>query len=151
MNKQLNIIIVFLILISGCNNNNKQIGDYIAASSITKDGFAKNRNQMLRAQGKEIKIWGFVDHPNIFVDSTTWKFKIKAKQNDEVGKSFSVIVPNDQGKDALLKVFLADEKADRATRVFVKGKVFVFDAPNMWGSSTGISIKVESTRDIQIK
>lgn len=149
MNKQLNIIIVFLILISGCNN--KQIGDYIAASSITKDGFAKNRNQMLKEQGKEIKIWGFVDHPNIFVDSTTWKFNIKAKQNDEVGKSFSVIVPNDQGKDALMKVFLADEKADRATRVFVKGKVFVFDAPSMWSSNTGISIKVKSTRDIQIK
>lgn len=149
MNKQLNIIIVFLILISGCNN--KQIGDYIAASSITKDGFAKNRNQMLKEQGKEIKIWGFVDHPNIFVDSTTWKFNIKAKQNDEVGKSFSVIVPNDQGRDALMKVFLADEKADRATRVFVKGKVFVFDAPSMWGSNTGISIKVKSTIDIKIK
>ncbi|MGA7877171.1 MAG: hypothetical protein WCA08_16040 [Desulfoferrobacter sp.] len=121
------IVLIIATLMVGCNEGT---GDYIAASSVSKNGFAWNRKEMRDLRGQEIKIWGFVDHSNIYGDegakqilgdwwsgdgpsASTWSFNLKSRENDEVGHSFSVRVPNDQGRDDLLKAFLADAKAQR--------------------------------------
>ncbi len=36
-------------------------------------------------------------------DATTWRFNLKAEADDEVGHSFPVHVPNDPGRDDLLR------------------------------------------------
>ena len=147
------VIAASFVLVNGCN---KQIGNYVAASSISKGGFAKDRKQMLEANGSEIKTWGFVDHSNIFADgvdgsrqnSTKWRFDLKGKPNDEAGSSFSIYLPKDEGRDKLLEVFTANEKEGKPTRVFVKGKIFTFDAPTNFNRLTGLYMEVESTIDI---
>lgn len=155
-------MLVVVTSLAGCN---RQIGEYSATSSISTDGFARDERQMIELQGKEIKLWGFVDHSNLYgdegarkilgdwwsgdgPDATTWRFNLKAEENDEAGHSFPVYVANDHGRDDLLLLFLADAKANRPTKVFVKGTILPYDAPTNAGSLTGIRMEVQSASDI---
>jgi hypothetical protein len=146
----------------------KQMGDYAAVSAISKYGFARNPEEMRQADGREVKLWGFVDHGNLYGDdgakeileewwsgegpgAGSWRFNIMAKASDGTGRSFAVHVPNDQGRDDLLKVFVADARAGRATRVFVKGRIFTFDAPTNVITLTGLYMELRSSRDILLQ
>ena len=161
-------IVIMLVLISGLVGCVTQIGDYTAASSISKDGFARDEQQIRELQGQEVKLWGFVDHRNLYgdegakailedwwsgdgPDASTWQFNMKARQNDEAGHSFPVYVPNDQVGDHLLQLFLADARAQRPTKVFITGRLFTFDAPANVNSLNGIYMELESTNDILLE
>jgi hypothetical protein len=113
-------------------------------------------------------LWGFVDHCNIFGDdgakkiledwwsgdgpsAMTWSFNLKANVDDEAGHSFSVRVPNDAWRDDLLKVFLVDARGKKPTKVFVKGKIFTFDAPTNVGRFTGLYMELQSSKDIALE
>jgi hypothetical protein len=166
MNKYLNLIILAATLLAtGCN---KQIGDYVAASSISRNGFARDAEAMRRLNGQEIKVWGFVDSGNIYgdadakeilgalwssegPDAATWRFNLKADPDDKTGNSFPVLVPNDPGRDELLRAFVADANAQRPTRVFVTGKLHTFDAPTNTGALTGLTMELRSSNDILLE
>jgi len=166
MNKQHIITALFITaLMVGCQ---KRTSDYVEASSISKGGLARNAKEMRKINGQEIKIWGFVDRSNIYgVDgakkiledwwsgdgpnATTWSFNLKANEDDEAGHSFSVHVPNDPWRDDLLKVFLANARAQRPTKVFVKGKIFTFDAPTNFRRFTGLYMELQSSQDISLE
>jgi hypothetical protein len=166
MNRRLVYMILALtLLLAGCTG---QSGGYTAASSISKDGFATDGQAMRKASGQEIKLWGYVDHGNLYGDErareilqdwwsgkgpapTTWRFDLKARDNDATGHAFAVHVPNDAGRDALLKVFAADAKAKRPTKVFIKGKLFTFDAPTGGVLLTGLRMEVQSSADILLE
>jgi uncharacterized protein len=147
-----------------CSN---QAGDYLAASSISRFGFAKNHDQILAWQGKKIRIWGYVDHQNLYgdesakqilgewwsgygPDSRTWRFNLKAKQNDPAGRSFAVFVAEDPGRDEMLKIFLADARAGRPTKVYLEGSLLTFDAPTNLRPLHGLRMQLQSSRDIQL-
>jgi hypothetical protein len=168
MNRRLNliaflIVVAPLVLMSGCN---RQIGDYVAVSSISRNGYARNEKLMREINGNEIKVWGFVDHSNIFADDAdyilgdwlggkgpgpgTWRFNLKSEPDDDPGASFMVCLPNDEGRDKLLKIFVTDAKAGKPTRVFVKGRIFTFDAPVNFSTLTGLRMEVESTENISV-
>lgn len=142
--------------------------DYIAASSFSKDGFARDAETIRELEGQMVKIWGFVDHNNLYGDEgaqailgdwwsgtgpndTTWRFNLKAQAHDAAGKSFAVYVPNDEGRDELLKAFLADARAQKPTKVFVKGTIFTFDAPTNAASLTGLRMDLSSSHDILLE
>ncbi len=167
MNKYLSLIIILIVttFLAGCN---EQVGDYMAASSISRDGFARDEKEMRELDGQEVKIWGFVDHANMYGDegakgvledwwsgdgpsATTWRFNLKAREDDEAGHSFPVHVPNDPGQDDLLNVFLADARAQKPTKVFVKGRIFAFDAPTNALPLTGLYLELESSYDILLE
>lgn len=156
---------MFLIanMLPGCRD---RINGYSAASSFSRSGFAKNEDWVLNNQGQEIMVWGYVDHHNLYGDksaknildewwggypsaSGTWRFDLKANANDKPGQSFSVQIPNDSGRDEILKVFVADAKAQRPTKVFLKGKLFAFDAPVNTRSYTGIFMELKSSQSIR--
>ena len=156
------VMLVVTVFLAACSD---QKGDYIAASSLSKDGFARNAAEVRKLHGQEVKLWGFVDHGNLYGDegakqilgerwsgdgpnATTWRFNLKAKADDEVGRSFAVNVPNDPGRDDLLKAFLADASAGKPTKVFLKGTLFTFDAPTNAAPLTGLSLDLQSSRDI---
>ena len=162
--KYLAIMLVAALLLVGCS---EQIGDYISASSISKDGFARDAEALRKMDGQEIKIWGFVDHSNMYGDedvktiledswsgdgpnADTWRFNLKARADDEAGHSFSVQVPNDEGRDDLLRVFLADARAQRPTKVFLTGKIFTFEAPTNAAPLTGLYMEAQSSRDVVV-
>ena len=59
-----------------------------------------------------------------------------------------VRVPNDPGRDNLLRTFVADAKAGRPTKVFVKGTLHAFDAPTNGITLTGLYLELGSSGDI---
>jgi len=100
MDRRFMFIMFFIAaLLFGCN---EQMGDYIAASSISEKWFALDSAEMRKAHGQVIKIWGFVDYSNMYgnhdaktilggwwsgegPNSTTWRFNLKTKQDDKAG------------------------------------------------------------------
>ena len=168
MNRYVGIVIMLVVtafFLVGCS---EQIGDYTAASSISENGFARDEKQMRELDGQEIRIWGFVDQANMYGDegakeilgdwwsgdgpsATTWLFNLKAREDDEAGQSFAVQVPNDAGRDDLLKVFVADAKAQKPTRVFLTGRIFTFAAPSNAVSRTGLYMELQSSHDILLE
>ena len=157
-------ILFVALLLAGCD---QRADGYLAASAISQNGFAANGKGVQQALGREIRLWGFVDHGNLYGNdgarrilaewwsgdgpsATTWRFNLKAKADDEVGRSFQVHVPNDPGRDALLKAFLADARAGKPTKVFLKGRLFTFDAPTNARTLVGLTMDVQSSRDIRL-
>jgi hypothetical protein len=156
------ILLVVTPLLWGCDARQ---GDYVPASSISRKGFAKDAEAVRAANGREVKLWGFVDHGNLYGDEgarkvlqdlwagdgpsrTTWRFDLKAGRGDAVGQGMPVHVPNDEGRDALLRRFVADARAHRPTRVFLEGKLFTFDAPTNVVRLEGLYMELRSSDDI---
>ena len=167
MNRYVSLVIILVVttFLVGCS---EQIGDYIAASSISENGFAKDEKHVRGLEGEEVQIWGFVDHANMYgdedakeiledwwsgdgPDDTTWRFNLKAREDDQAGQSFAVHVSNDEGRDNLLRAFVADARAQKPTRVFVKGRILTFDAPANAVSRTGLYMELESSHDILLE
>ncbi len=165
MKRLLPSLLVAATLLTGCQ---LPTGDYVAASAISQDGFARDGAALRQLQGQEVKIWGFVDHGNLYgdegtklilgdwwsgegPDTDTWRFNLKANADDEVGHSFPVHVPNDPGRDALLKAFAADARTGQPTQVYVKGRIFTFDAPANVMTLSGLLMELEGSQDIQLE
>jgi hypothetical protein len=166
MNQHILLVLpVIAMLLVGCHARRS---DYIPASAISQSGFARNSKEMRSINGQEIKLWGFVDYSNLYGDesakrilqewwsgagpsATTWSFNLKGKADEAAGHSFSVQVPNDPGRDAWLKAFLANARAGRPTKVFVKGRIFTFNAPTNMMEHTGLYIELQSSQDIQLE
>jgi hypothetical protein len=64
------------------------------------------------------------------------------------GNSFAVHVPVDGKRDGILGLFVANAGAKKPTRVFLKGKVFKFDAPTNFTRQTGLYVELASSDDI---
>lgn len=163
-----NFGVIFLVIATflvGCND---QKGDYMAASTISANGFARNADEIRKLDGQEVKLWGFVDSGNLYGDegakailgdwwsgegpsATTWRFNLKAHAEDAAGHSFAVHVPNDPGRDDLLKAFVADAKAQRPSKVFVTGRLFTFAAATNVTALTGLYMEVRSSDDILLR
>ncbi len=149
------IILIAPLLLGGCVD--KSMGGYVPASSFSKKGFAKNRKEALAHRGKVLKVWGYVDGGNVFPKDWgdnqpgKWRFHLKAKPSDDVGQSFSIHIPVDDGHDGLVALFEANDLVDKPTRVFVTGILSTFDAPMNFVTKTGLSMDVNSSKDILFK
>jgi hypothetical protein len=158
-------MLVVSLLLAGCQ---QQVGDYVAASSISRNGFARDAAALREADGQEVKLWGYVDPSNLYGDASaqailgdwwsgegpdaaTWRFNLKARAGDEAGQSFAVDVPNDAGRDDLLRAFVADAQAQRPTKVFVTGRLFTFAAPASDRVRTGLTMEVQSSSNILLE
>jgi len=155
---------VAMALLLGCH---EPAYDYVAASSVVRNGFARDGAAMRAAQGKTVVVWGFVDNGNLYGDdgakailaewwggagpsTSTWRFDLKAGEQDAAGHGFSVYVANDPGRDALLRSLVADARAHRSTKVFVKGRIFTFAAPTNFARLAGLHMEVLSSQDIRV-
>jgi len=154
-------MIMATVLVTDCY---ERTGDYIAASGISENGFASSAT-MPASDGQTIQLWGFVDYSNLYENSgarnvlgdlwsgdgpgpATWRFNLKAHEDDSAGNSFAVHISDDDRRDAVLKVFVANAREKKPTRVFLKGKVFTFDAPTNLARHTGLYIEMASSGDI---
>jgi heat shock protein HslJ len=141
--------------------------DYLAASSISRNGFAIDDEEMRQLDGQEVMLWGYVDHGNIYgdegaktilgdwwsgegPDAATWRFNLKANADDQIGNSFAVHVANDAGRDELLRQFVADARAQQPTKVYVTGRLATFEAPSSDRVRTGLMLDVQSSSDIRL-
>ncbi len=152
------------LLLVGCQ---QQVGDYVAASSISRNGLARDGAALSQANGREVKLWGYVDPSNLYgdegareilgdwwsgdgPDAATWRFNLKARAGDAAGESFAVTVPNDAGRDDLLRRFVADAQAQRPTKVYVTGRLTTFAAPSGDRVRTGLMLDMQSSSDIRL-
>ncbi len=148
--------------LAGCDQPR---GQYLSASSIARKGFVLDHQSISDMQGGPVRLWGFVDHGNLYgdgrakgvlaewwsgdgPDADTWRFDLKAEADDPVGHSFAVLIANDAGREDLLERFVADARARRATKVFVTGRLFTFHAPTQTRDLTGLYLQVRSSQDI---
>ena len=153
-----------ILLMTGCNDN---IDGYLAVKGIARNGFLIDDQAIGDLSGQQVRLWGYVDHGNLYGDSSarkilgewwagegpdagSWRFNLKADADDAVGHSFAVHVPNGEGRDALLKVFVEDAREQIPTRVFLKGKLLTFDAPTQFSGLTGLYLEVSSPEDVQV-
>jgi hypothetical protein len=153
------------VLLAGCG---QRIGDYTSVSSFSRDGFARSAKQARSLNGRELAVWGYVDYGNMYgdaaakgmlgqwwsgegPDSSAWAFNVKTGPDVPVGRSFQVRVPNDSGRDELLRAFAANATAGRPTQVFLRGKMHTFDAPTGGGKRTGLYMEVESSQEISLQ
>ncbi len=157
-------LFVASVLMIGCRETST---GYVPASSISEHGFARDPDLLRARQGEVVRLSGFVDHGNLYGDDGTrailgdwwsgsgprpdaWRFNLKANESDETGQSFAVHVPNDDGRDDLLRKFAADAAAGRPTPVLVTGRLYAFDAPGNLSSQTGLYLEVASSGDVQL-
>ena len=61
-----------------------------------------------------------------------------------------MFVAVDPGRDELLKVFLADARAGRPTKVYLEGSLLTFDAPTNGRLLHGLRMELQSSRDIRL-
>ncbi|MEX1315898.1 MAG: hypothetical protein AB1Z22_02080 [Synechococcaceae cyanobacterium] len=152
--------VTILVLVTGCD---EQIGGYLPASSIsTRTGFARNRKQALKMSGKEIKLWGYVDYSNVYADGAgdavptdwdqvhshnltpdMWRFDLMIRPDGEAGCGFAVYLRKHEDGKKLFAGFSTNERAGKPSRVYVKGKVFTFDAPTNLMGLTGLYMESE--------
>lgn len=139
--------------------------DYLPASKFSRAGFARADVNLEPLLGREIRVQGFVDHLNIYGDEAakailgewwagagpdeqTWRFGLKADESDPAGHAIYVEAPNDLLRNDLLSLFAADARAGRPTQVYLRGRLFTFDAPLNVAGRTGLRLEVASTRDL---
>ena len=156
-------VLVAALGLAGCNG---QIGEYLPLSEIVRNGFVGDEGEVEELRGRELRLWGFVDQGNLYgdadakrvlgewwsgdgPDADTWRFNLKAKSSDPVGRSFAVLVPNDEGRECRLQRFATDARARRATKVFVTGRLFTFHAPTQTLDLTGVYLRLSSSQDIR--
>lgn len=157
--------LVLAAVLAGCGG---RIGDYAPASSLSDGGFARDVATVRRLEGREIAVWGYVDAANLYADPATrlilgewwsgdgpdgqtWRFNLAAQDDDPAGRSFAVTVRNDPGRDPLLARMVADARAGRPTRVFLRGRLFTFDAPANLGRRLGLSMVVDSSAAVRLE
>lgn len=150
--------------LTGCDG---QIGEYVPASAIARGGFVTDPKALDEPRGVEVRLWGYVDQGNLYGDADAkrilgnwwsgegpdpyhWRFDLKAQADDPPGHSFAVLVPNDAGREDLLERLVADARAQRATKVFVTGRLFTFHAPMQILDRTGLWLQLRSSQDIRL-
>ncbi len=157
--RHLFLALLAVLLVVGAEGCERSIGPYRAASTISRHGFAHNRQKMLGAAGRRIRVWGFVDYANVYPDGPggdeqdghRWRFDLKAEAADEPGESFPVYVFKDRGRERLLEAFAENERAGKPTRVFITGIIHTFDAPTNFSLLTGLYLEVASSRDVRLE
>lgn len=141
------------------------VGDYESAATVSEGGFAR-RGMAIDPAGGDVALWGYVDPGNVYGDKVAreilqqwwggegpgeglWRFDLKARAEDETGQGFAVWIPDDEGRDALLRRFADDARAGRATRVFLRGRLFAFEAPVNAASRQGLQLELAGSEGVR--
>jgi hypothetical protein len=157
-------VLAAAMALAGCG---ERVGEYWPVSAVARGGFAGGECTPAEMQGREVRLWGFVDHGNLYGDADAkrilgdwwsgdgpdpdhWRFDLKAHADDPVGHAFAVRVPNDAGRQDLLERFVADARARKATKVFVTGRLSTFPAPAQALDLIGLYLHLRSSQDIRL-
>lgn len=157
---------LILILLLGCQPVLPVKNGYTSVSQITKNGFARDKNDIRKLEGKEVKIWGYLDthnislRENIIKNQPSWwsetpmdsnaYFDLKSYISNESIGSIRVYVGRDSKKYKEIFKKFRDAK-ESETIVYVIGKIHTFEAPMNFNTSVGVTIKVNSPSGISIE
>lgn len=159
--------LVLAALLAACGARDPgPVGGYASVASVSEGGFAR-RGLAIDPAGEDVALWGYVDPSNVYGDEGAreilqecwggegpgeglWRFDLKARAEDETGHGFAVWAPNDEGRDALLRRIAEDARARRPTRVFLRGRLFAFEAPMNATTRQGLRLELAGSEDLRV-
>jgi uncharacterized protein YwbE len=147
-------ILILVIFFSGCAHNavTMPLDGHEALGSISRKGFALNKAQIQKLNGKVVKLWGYIDFANTSTcGRKNWYFSLKADKLSEAGESIHINTPAEYRFGELYYDIRDMQKRDQKTAVLVKGVLKTFNAPTNFATPIGIEIYVKSPEDIKFK
>lgn len=148
------LIITIASLFIGCAHNAPavSIDGYKSLRSITQNGFAMNKAEARKLDGKKVKLWGYIDFANTYTCAmNNWYFSLKADKNAEAGESIHINTPAEYRFGEIYYEIRDMKKENKQTPVSVTGILHTFDAPENFSTLVGIEIDVKSPKDIEFK
>ena len=140
---------VFLLaLLGGCFHKSlKLIGEYRPLTSIAlTNATAKD----IKLEGKEVKVWGYLDRDNLLLDEKTPRFFLKRYMDDKTGSGVEVKLKGSKREYKELFKDIESINIDDPIKILVKGKVYIHNRPTNFTSSKGIGLRVVSAKDIKV-
>jgi len=150
------ILTLALLLFTGCvaqhNSPAVSIDGYKALKNITKNGFAMNKAEASKLDGKVVQLWGYLDYDNTYTCARNrWYFSLKSDKNSEAGESIHINTPASYNFAETYWSIRSMEKENEKTPVLVKGILHTFEAPTNFSNLINIEIDVTSPNDIKFK
>jgi hypothetical protein len=146
------ITVTFLGCVSTTTPTLTPIAGYKHLESITHDGFAKDKNEILKLNGKVVKIWGYLDLDNVSTCGLkSWYFSLKSDKNLEAGKSIHINTPAEYSFAPIYNSIRQMQKTQQQRAVLIKGTLHTFEAPTNFSTLKGVEIDVNSPEDITFK
>ncbi|HIP59823.1 MAG TPA: hypothetical protein EYH01_05270 [Campylobacterales bacterium] len=148
------LILAIIIFFSGCSQKVSliPIDGHNALADISKKGFAIDKAQAQKLDGKVVKVWGYIDFDNTSTcGRANWYFSIKSDYNDKAGESIHINTPAEYRFSEVYFDIRGMQKTDAKTKVLITGVFRTFNAPANFTSLLGVEIDVKSPEDIKFK
>jgi hypothetical protein len=156
------LLFALVVYLTACD---RRVSDCESIGVLARNGFARAADATPADSAREVCVWGYVDRGNLYGDPTarrllgdwwsgpgpsanTWRFDLLGQPDDAPGQGVAVHVPNDSGRDALLRGFATDADAGRTTRVCARGQLVGTPAPTNLRTLTLLSLRTGSSGDI---
>ena len=156
------LMLALVVYLAACD---RRVSDCEPIGVLASSGFARSAGVPPGGSAREVCVWGYVDRGNLYGDpsvrrllgdwwsgpaptANTWRFDLLGQPDDAPGRGVAVHVPNDSGRDALLRGFAADADGGRATRVCARGRLIGTPAPTNLRTLTALSLRARSSGDI---
>ena len=156
------LMLALVVYLAACD---RRINDCELIGALARSGFARAAGAPLGGSGRDVCVWGYVDRGNLYGDPAgrrllgdwwsgpaptvnTWRFDLLGQPDDAPGRGVAVHVPNDSGRDALLRGFAADADAGRTTRISARGRLVGTPAPTKLRTLALLSLRPGSSSDI---
>jgi len=178
--KKIITMILMSFILGGCFTSPlPTIRGYHSLSNIMDGGYPKDEREIEKLKGKTIKIWGYLDFHNIFLEKGIienqpfcWSIqknslRLKARKNDKTGSGITISFLGDIRQYKKIfeklrdityiqrypesKIFEESEEIRefKPTKILVKGVLQSEQHPTNFSAVTLISLKVSNADDVQ--
>ena len=147
-------ILAVVLFFSGCAHNavKTPLEGHIALGSISKKGFAIDKSQIQKLNGKIVKLWGYIDFANTSTcGRKNWYFSLKADKLAEAGESIRINTPAQYRFAEVYYEIRSLQKTEKQIPVLVTGVLHTFNAPTNFTNLLSIEIDVKSPEEIKFK
>ncbi len=147
-------ILAIVIFFSGCAHHSPTLplDGHKALGNISKKGFAIDKAQAQKLNGKVVKVWGYIDFANTSTcGRANWYFSLQADKGEEAGESIHINTPAEYQFSEVYYEIRQMQKTEQKTPVLVKGVLRTFNAPTNFTNLLAVEIDVKSPKDIKFK
>jgi hypothetical protein len=165
------MVMGFALLLQGCSAVRYPAGvdidNHASLSKYIKNGYGRNLSMIDEMNGKEVKLWGYVDYermalepgtidsqPEHWTDSSEddfWHFYIKRHPEDASSESILVTMPKTREYRKLFEKIRDMENVNRSKLVFVTGIFNVYKADIVGRMERVITVDVTSPSGIYFR
>jgi rRNA maturation protein Nop10 len=128
------------------------IDGHKALKNLTKNGFAMNKAEASKLDGKVVQLWGYLDYDNTYTCARNrWYFSLKSDKDSEAGESIHINTPASYDFSEIYWTIRSMEKENKKSPVLVKGILHTFESPTNFSTLINIEIDIISPNNIKFK